>query len=199
MNCDRCRDHLDAYRDGTLDLALRAEIEAHLAGCAGCTLEADAARAIGKAVSELPRTVLPRDDLWPAIQGRLKPRTARGTPQWGFLAAAVALVVASSAITKVVIERRHENRAAAPVIASEVTYLRLAGNLAAALDSLRPKMAPETQAVVERNLAIIDRALRESRQALAKDPHNDALEDLLLSAYRQKIDWLKRAASYAKT
>ena len=60
-------------------------------------------------------------------------------------------------------------------------------------------MAPETRAIVERNLAVIDAALRESREALAKDPHNHALEELLLSAYRQKIDWLKRAATYAKT
>jgi hypothetical protein len=108
-------------------------------------------------------------------------------------------VVASSAITKLIVERRHASQSASPIVASERNYLILASNLAAALDSLRPKMAPETQAIVERNLAIIERALRESREALAKDPNNSALEDLLLSAHRQKIDWLRRAASYAKT
>jgi hypothetical protein len=65
-------------------------------------------------------------------------------------------------------------------------YDRLDEELSALLAGQRDKMQPETIAKVERNLAIIDGAIAEIRQALAEDPGNEALRQLLKASYGQK-------------
>jgi hypothetical protein len=50
-------------------------------------------------------------------------------------------------------------------------------------------------ATIERNLRIIDIALEETRQALAKDPGNPALGQMVVAAWRQKVDLLRRATT----
>ena len=52
-------------------------------------------------------------------------------------------------------------------------------------------------AILERNLRVIDSALAESRAALKSDPANRSLGRLVLSAYEQKLELLKRATSFA--
>ncbi len=47
--------------------------------------------------------------------------------------------------------------------------------------------------MVKDNLAIIDAAVSEMEQALARDPGNRELPALLVTAYRQEIDLLQRA------
>jgi hypothetical protein len=47
--------------------------------------------------------------------------------------------------------------------------------------------------VVERNLAIVDQAIREAEAALASDPGNAALEQMVLARYVQRLDLLRRA------
>ena len=55
-----------------------------------------------------------------------------------------------------------------------------------------------TVALLERNLAVIDAAIRESRDALARDPANAELRALFAAAARQKVEllrWATRAAT----
>jgi hypothetical protein len=52
-----------------------------------------------------------------------------------------------------------------------------------------------TVAVVRRNLDIIDRAIRESREALATDPNSGFLLEQLDRAYERKVDLLRRLAT----
>jgi hypothetical protein len=52
--------------------------------------------------------------------------------------------------------------------------------------------------VVEDNLAIIDRAVSEARQALDEDPGNGYLSDYLSETRRRKLDLLRRATSLAE-
>jgi hypothetical protein len=54
-------------------------------------------------------------------------------------------------------------------------------------------MKPETAAVFERNLEIIDRAIQDTRAALARDPASRDLAFLLSSAYDAKLDILREA------
>lgn len=37
MNCELCKKELDAYLEGRLPEGIRGQVEAHLAGCPGCT------------------------------------------------------------------------------------------------------------------------------------------------------------------
>jgi hypothetical protein len=65
-------------------------------------------------------------------------------------------------------------------------------DLAEALDARRDELDPETLAVVERNLAIIDQAITETRAALSLDPGDDRARGALVAAYNQKIRVLQR-------
>jgi hypothetical protein len=57
------------------------------------------------------------------------------------------------------------------------------------------ELDPETIRVVERNLAIIDVAIREAREALAADPSSQFLHTHLVAAVRWRMDLLRQAAS----
>ena len=65
-------------------------------------------------------------------------------------------------------------------------------------DPLRRAASPETREVVERNLRVIDEAIEELRQALAADPGNPQLENLLLAQHRTEIDLLQRLRKTTK-
>lgn len=66
------------------------------------------------------------------------------------------------------------------------------------LDAHRDRLDPNTVRIVEKNLAVIDRAIRESREALAVDPGNAFLESHLDRAYRTKIEYLREATRMAE-
>lgn len=51
---------LSAYLDGRLEDAVRARLEAHLAGCPTCRQALEELRAVRQALRELPRTAAPR-------------------------------------------------------------------------------------------------------------------------------------------
>lgn len=70
-------------------------------------------------------------------------------------------------------------------------------HLEAALNSARDNLDPTTVRILEKNLDVIDRAIQDSRRALATDPGNPFLREHLQNAYRQKAAYLKEATSIA--
>jgi hypothetical protein len=58
----------------------------------------------------------------------------------------------------------------------------------------RERLDPRTVVVLERNLRVIDDAIREAREALATDPANALLNAHLAGARQRKLDLLRRAA-----
>jgi hypothetical protein len=86
-------------------------------------------------------------------------------------------------------------RRSAGAAALEAEYSSATSDLSAALEKARARLAPETVRAIQRNLAVIDSALAESRRALARDPANAALEQLVIAAWRQKLDFLRRATA----
>jgi hypothetical protein len=272
MTHDETLERLDGLALGDLPQAERAEVEAHLAACAGCRAEAQAVRALLCDAAALPRGIAPPRDLWAGIEARLEPREQGGPPRvdarviplfprpvrntrWLQAAAAVALIAASSAVTARLVGRpaaavqgpvaaaalpgvtvqhaapalsspagqqpsaeagadgqtpiaapavrlassTRSGRDAAPATAlaafrpAEREYLRAADDLQRLLRTRRDRMAPETAATLEKNLGIIDQAIRESRAALLKDPNNRELAQMLSAVYDTKIQTLQRA------
>ncbi len=59
----------------------------------------------------------------------------------------------------------------------------------------RDSLDPRTVVVIERNLAVIDEAIRQARAALKADPANTYLNSHLADARRRKLDLLRRATS----
>jgi negative regulator of sigma E activity len=69
---------------------------------------------------------------------------------------------------------------------------RLEESLAEHSDQIKP----ETARILEKNLAVIDRAIQESVRALEADPGNAFLENHLARSVEAKADYLREAAAF---
>ena len=198
MSCSTIRDLVDGYVAGSLPRGDRDAVERHLAGCAECRADVEAARALAGPLAALPRTIDPPRDLWPRIERRITPAPVRS--RLLALAAAIALVAGSSTATWLVMRDGEIGPVAAVdttgagVRLFEARYVEQAQTLAQLLERERTRLAPETVVVLERNLAIIDAAIAESRAALAADPSNAELETLLRAGHEQKVALLEQVA-----
>jgi hypothetical protein len=76
----------------------------------------------------------------------------------------------------------------------EAAYDRAVSDLRAVLEAGKGRLKPETIAVLEENLATIDRAIERSRKALEADPANPYLNAHVQAAMRRKLEVLRRAA-----
>jgi hypothetical protein len=131
-------------------------------------------------------------------------RRALWSVRYRLAAAAVVLIVASSAVTLMIVQSQRSgsfepggsdvrlvglnSRALERQYSEEVHELELV------LRKSRGALAPETVKILEDNLRIIDNAIREAKAALASDPQSDMLVDLLRSAYERKLELLRQAA-----
>jgi hypothetical protein len=72
-------------------------------------------------------------------------------------------------------------------------YEDAARELSWSLESRRNQLDPKTLAVLDTCLKAIDKAIREAKAALDRNPGSESLGDFLESSYRQKVDLLKHA------
>lgn len=175
--------------------------------------------ALLRAARQLPRGIAPQRDLWPGIErGIAAPAPSRGW-DWNRIAAQAAAVVllvgGSSAVTWLAVEGDGQP-AVQPVATTTqpLAFDTVAGsfggryhlgpefidarnNLAAGLDAKLAQLPPETRAVIEKNIADIRGAISEMNQALANEPDNALLQDLLLGAYREELSLLRKVDSIA--
>ena len=79
-----------------------------------------------------------------------------------------------------------------PALADELAHLE------ATLTAARDRLDPTTVRILEKNLDVIDRAIQDSRKALATDPANPFLREHLDRAYQDKVDYLREAAGIAE-
>ncbi len=195
MTCGAVRDRLDRYQTGVLDPADRHLVDIHLAGCADCRADLESARFVAGQLGGLRREIAPAADLWAGIAPRLTPQVRRlSVPIWRLAAAAVLLIAASSAVTVALI-RRPRPEVTVGFASTEARYEQAAFEVAGLYQQARDSLAPETRLVLERNLAVIERALGEARAALRTEPTNRAIEAMVVAAYQRKIAFLERAAS----
>jgi anti-sigma-K factor RskA len=199
MTCTQLQTRLQDYARGTMSAEEESAFETHLDSCEDCSTIVALAGPELRHAGTLPRTVPPVQDLWPAIQARIEPARIAGRiamPRWTLAAAAVLLIAASSAVTAVILRQAGQSAAQSSthLVGFEAEYSAASEELTAALAAARGRLAPETILTIERNLSLIDNALAESRRALAADPGNVALEQLVVAAWRQKVDLLRRAA-----
>lgn len=209
MTCSELDLVLDAYLDGTLVPERRGVVEEHLAACPECRARADALRGLLVDARALPREVRPARELWPGIASRLdnsvvRDLAARRQARWRWfpLAAAAVLLVAATVLLTLQFTTPRSTSPALPPAAGvipastqsmDADFVQAARDLERVLAEHRDRLAPATIATLERNLAVIDRAIEESRAALAADPANRDLGALLRGAHRQKLDLLERA------
>ncbi|HET7602335.1 MAG TPA: zf-HC2 domain-containing protein [Gemmatimonadales bacterium] len=200
MNCDTCRELLDGYVAGRLLPADRDAIAQHARTCAACLADLDAAEALVAPLASLGRGVEPPTDLWPGVARRIQPAP------WRRRAAAVAavllLMAGSSALTAILLQRGttpapvENGQSVAQLI--EAQYAPRAEALSTLLERERASLDPATVATIERNLAVIDRAIAESREALARDPSDPDLRALFRTSQAQRVALLEQATRIAR-
>jgi len=195
MTCKEVRGRLDDWVEGALGEGEREAFAAHLAGCDTCRAEARAQEALLAAAADLPREIRPPRELWSGIDARLagseRPQRA-GLPAWALVAAALALVLATAAVTSILIRDHDEAIALKVGRADEARFLAASQELLAGLEA--QDLSPETMEIVRRNLEVIDAAIAELQAALERDPGNGELTRMLLATYQRKIDLLEQAA-----
>lgn len=139
-------------------------------------------------------------------------RRRSGPPRWLLQAAAAVVLVAGTSLVTWTLAGRGRavvagdpevlppavvQGAAPTVLASfapaEADYRTAIGDLERLLAEQRGQMAPETAATLERNLAIIDAAIADSRAALERDPNSAALARMLAGMYDTKVQVLRQA------
>lgn len=200
MNCDACRELLDGYVAGRLSPEERDAIAHHARSCDACRADLEAAEAVAAPLATLGREVEPPTDLWPGVARRIRP-----TP-WRRRAAAIAavlvLMAGSSAVTAILLRR---SGSPTPVVTGqtvaqiiEAQYAPRVEALSTVLDQERASLDPATVATIERNLAVIDRAIAESREALARDPSNPDLRALFRNSQAQRVALLEQATRIAR-
>jgi len=142
-------------------------------------------------------------------------RTRRLTLVPWIMAAAAGLVLTASGVTYVATRQAMEKRFAAREADSsvatvksqsgvtrnvsatpgyETTYETEIGNLRTIVRERRAELDTAVVTEIERNLAIIDRAIAESRAALARDPNSGFLNDQLMTSLGKKVELLRTVA-----
>ena len=215
-------ERLSEYLDGELPAPERAECESHLSGCETCrTVLAELQDVAAVARADAER--LPATDLWPGILSRIEtpnvvPLTRRTPQQFVFtlpqLALAASLLIAVSAgvaylaAGRVVqqqtvaqenpIQAQAESQMAPSANVeranfADAQYDEAVADLEKILVQMRDELDPRTIMVIERNLAVIDEAIQQARQALDVDPANTFLNSHLADSRRRKLELLRRA------
>jgi anti-sigma-K factor RskA len=224
MTHDVIRHLLDDYVTGDLSEDARDSVADHVAACAICSAEVEDLKRVITRASELPKSIDPPTDAWTNIRAAIdRDRAAAATEsvvsrksQWrrpAMLAAAAAIVAAimSSALTSLYLNSRsHDSSQTASrgdsagrvTLASftieENNYLRTAAALQDVLDQQETSLAPETVVQLKASLRTIDEAILEARNALARDPSNKLLVEMLSANYRQKVDLLRRSTEITR-
>ena len=218
MNCELYDDLLDDYVDGMRASghpgdARFAAFELHLAGCTRCqALVADLSTARLTAATLDEHVPPPR--LWARIASSIDEQQRQ--PWWQrqlggtFSAWVPAAVAASIALLLVAggwnvwqqrrIETEQQVGVAQPEgesIPAEQHYEQAIAGLQQLADAQNAALDPETRAVLTKNLAVIDRAIDESRAALAQEPASTLAQESLLDALETKVALLQDTVALA--
>ena len=222
-------ERLSAYLDGDLDAPERRAVERHLAVCRECAAVLDdldrLARAAGELEDREPATDLwpaiagrlkarPQGRIVPIDAARTRARRRFSFTMPQLAAAAIALIVLSAAAVwwgsprpgDVALDRSVPAAGRSPETAGmlvslepDPAYSNALADLERAFEATRDRLDPTTVETVERNLAIIDEAIRQTVEALETDPGSTFLYDHLERSRRQKLDILRQATVALQT
>jgi len=214
---DEWTNRLSDYLDGELGEAERVRLEEHLEGCAGCRTALAQLRGVTSwAQSYQGRP--PRADVWPRIESVIRERTGshrivrRGRVFRLPYAAAVGFLLAAVAGGSWWLGRSTAPEiAAAPAIAAfepgtervSETAILAAERYGAAIAQLEQVLLRESELdsvtvrVLQEKLMVIDRAITEAREALARDPNSAYLADHYTGMMKTKLTLLRNAAAMA--
>jgi hypothetical protein len=167
--------------------------------------------ALLRAAAALPRAIQPQRDLWPGIEQALRAQQRAGGWRSGLFAQAasvILLVGVSSGLTYLAVSPPDRevspvsvgvDRVFEPVSGSFGSRYNLGPDfqaardvLAARLDLEMAKLSPETRAVVQKNLDAIRAVIVEINKALAAEPDNELLQEMLIRSYHDELALMQK-------
>lgn len=224
MTHEVIRHLLDDYVTGELAEEARGPVADHITGCEICRAEVEDLRRILAKAAELPKSIEPPPAAWQGIRASIEREQLAASQRDGhrvswrqrpsvLAAAIIVAAVLSSGGTALYMSSRG-NGPARPVAAAAVSaatpatlaaftieennYLRNVAVLQDMLDQQEASLAPETVAQLKASLRTIDEAILEARLALARDPANQTLIEMLSGTYKQKVDLLRRTTELTR-
>jgi anti-sigma factor RsiW len=210
--CDEYLNAIGELVDGTLGPIRRAELELHLESCDQCRALADDVLEIARTSRALDATD-PPEHVWNGIAGRLQAEGRVQPPSWRVsrghtvLALAAALVLAAG--TTIFLMVRDSGQEPPPAVAIQLPetsvfddpvqsvaselalterHFQNAIEQATRSDAL---VSPDTAAVLQKNLLVVNQAIAESRAALEANPDSTPARQSLYDALKQKIQFLQ--------
>ena len=223
MSDMRCAKHaalLGDLVDGTIDPAIRTELNAHLEVCASCrALAADLQKIRHVAGSLDP--VTPPGRLWVQIAERIQADPLRGEEQarelrvtslpavvWrGLAVAALLVLVIGSALLFVqggglrspwstdpatsTVEPALAESVEVELQLAELHYENAITGLEQIAEVQNETLDPQLVATLEKSLVVIDQAIAESRAVLRTEPGSWLVQETLFEALRRKVSLLQ--------
>jgi anti-sigma factor RsiW len=216
---DTWTDRLSAFIDDELPTDERAELQAHLATCATCREDLDGLRQVQQWAADYPGTPV-HADVWQGVVGAIRARRVVGLPPsgpgrwrrfnlplalaaslaffavgagswWAARATAPSMVSGPAAGSSALFAPRQTNTA---LLAAE-RYGAAVAQLEQVLLQGGDQLDTGTVRVVRSKLAVIDRAIAEAREALAKDPGSTYLADHFANMMRTKLNLLRSVSA----
>ena len=215
-SCERWQALVHAVVDGAIDASAQRELDRHLASCPACRSLLTDLEDIRRAAWSLP-DYTPRPDVWTSLAARLvAERAARPRPFW--TGARVALAMAATLVVAVAsslwllrpaapaAQPSATAPAAAGVIQSQKDlvqdvdehlriadehYVKAIAGLEEVVKGGESSLDPALAATLQKNIGVIDQAIRESREAIKAQPNNQLAQTSLFEALRQKVALLE--------
>jgi hypothetical protein len=202
--------------DGSLSAERLGELSAHLAGCESCAADIARLQTFMTRI-RINESSSSAESLWPGIQSRIEQgkvvelpphpaiaRTGRSArlrrharwivPTLSVAAASLFLTFSNrrAPIEPSIFAARDSQQSIIAAADSSPEYQRQVTELLNDLELRRSLLRPQTAATIDHDLRLIDQAIAELKDALARDPRNPALRQLIAMYYRQKLEFLKR-------
>src|SRR5437660_2659065 len=204
---------LNDYVDDALGRDERAEVDRHLTTCVQCRRTVEELRDLRRRVSSLP-PMQPPARAWRRIErdlgrhtdvpGNAAPDVRMGDGRRRMaigLAFAALLVLATIVGVRFAISGRSGSTTAgaapdAQAIASELAlaeehYQKAISGLEQIANAEKGSLDPRTAATLQKNLAVIDQAISESRAALKAQPNSEPAQQSLIESFKSKIALLQ--------
>ena len=172
------------------------------------------------AAGRLATDVKPQRDLWPGIEQAITQPARHGRSGWNTVwaqaAAVILLVGGSSGLTYLAVS--DDNSAVSPVALSGPAlnfqpvsgsfgsqyhlgpdYLDAKRDLEARLEEELTRLSPDTRNAVQSNMEEIRLAIEDINKALAEEPGNVLLQELLLRTYREELALMQHVDGIANS
>jgi anti-sigma factor RsiW len=208
-------DRLSEYLDDELSADERTTVERHLESCERCRADLAGLRAVtvrARTLSDTP----PLADLWPGVAERIgaSGTSSAASPARRFsftlpqlVAAGLALMVLSGGMVwlarlggertdfPTIAAESEQASPVAPVNIADDAYDEAIVDLQRTLEAGRDRLDAQTVRILEENLATIDRAIAQCREALVSDPANVYLSAYLAGTRARKLALLRHATA----